>query len=160
MKDLLAGEVNGELNIISTSRDPRARFLSNLVNRPFEMEGQMFASFEGFYQGIKFPPEDRRRWRAFASSYGYAKQFGQEAIGDYVWWPDEKIHYASRRHKEILARGLRASFEQNPDRMEALLATRGLKLRHETGEKEKPYSPLPKKEFCKLLTRIRDKAPR
>jgi len=158
MEDILAGKVHGELNIHSKSTDARARLLSALANRPFEIDGQMFSSVEGFYQGIRFAFEDPRRRRAFASSYGYAQQFHKEASGEFVWWKAEKIHCGSARHIEIIELAIRESFYQNPDRMKALLDTRGLRLRHLTGKEDEPNSPLPAETFCKLLSKIRDEA--
>lgn len=150
---------NGGLNIYARSVDARARLLSALANRPFQIGRQMFASLEGFYQGIKFGWDDPRRERAFASSFGYAKQFSDQAGRVSVWWDDEVVPYASLRHKEIIEIGFRASFDQNPDRLAALVATRGLRLRHETGEEDEPDAPLTRDGFCALLTKIRSEAP-
>ena len=85
MHDLLAGEENGTLNIHSRSRDERARRLSPLFNRPFELDDTIFSSFEGFFNGIKFPEGDKRRKLAFASSYGHAQRFGSQTDGATVW---------------------------------------------------------------------------
>ena len=66
MNDILAGREDGFFNIHIESRDKRARLLSNFANRPFELnESQMFASVEGFIQGIKFHCGNPKRWRAF-----------------------------------------------------------------------------------------------
>ena len=58
--------------------------------------------------------------------------------------------------KEIVELGFRASFEQNPDRMQALKDTRGLVITHDIGEEDPPDSPFTQREFCELLTKIRD----
>lgn len=158
MEDILAGKTDNEFNVNSRSRNPNAKLLSALANRPFEIDGQMFSSIEGFYQGIRFPPDDRRRLRAFASSYGYAQQFRREGSKEFVWWQDKQIPYGSAEHKALIELAFRADFDQNPDRLEALKRTKGLRIRHETGEEDEPDSPFTKEEFCTLLTKIREEA--
>lgn len=156
MKDLLLGESDGKLNVHSRSHDKRARLLSALANRPFEVNGQMFSSVEGFFQGIRFPFDDPRRARAFASCFGYAREFRHHADENWIWWDGEKIPAGSLQYKQIIEMGFRESFGQNPDRMQALKNTRGLELTHNIGEEDLPNSPFTQGEFCKLLTKIRD----
>jgi hypothetical protein len=162
--DIHAGERNGYLNITSRSRGPRARLLSALANRPFQFEydwrasasRHWYSSLEGWYQGIKFSPDDPRRYEAFASCFGHAKAFSKQAENQYVWWGGfAPIVYASPPHKQLIEAAFRASFPKGSDREKALLDTRGLKLVHETNEPDAPDSPLTKVEFAALLTKIR-----
>ncbi|MBI5732839.1 hypothetical protein HY967_02685, partial [Candidatus Jorgensenbacteria bacterium] len=62
------------LNVWSKSTDWRARYLSNFAADPFELEGEGFASVEGFIQGIKYPLDDPRREQAFNSVGKEAKR--------------------------------------------------------------------------------------
>lgn len=156
MRDVLAGEEDGCINVHSRSRELRARLLSALYNRPFQIGGQWFASLEGFYQGIKFPLDDIRRYQAFASCFGHAQSFSKLAEREYVWWAFETIPYASHRHLQIVEIGFRESFRQCPDRMEALCATAGLQIIHETGQADAPGGVMPSWKFCEFLTRIRE----
>lgn len=165
MADILAGKIGNTFNIHSKSRDETARLLSNFINRPFEIDGYWMASVEGFIQGIKFPVGDKRRQRAFASTGGFAKKLG---LG--VRYPDIFFNvehprggyyaamsdYGSDIHHHQIERAIRAKFEQNDDCIEALLATKGLELTHDTGEPESPDTSLPAKVFCDILTRIRE----
>lgn len=156
MESANPGDPPGTLNVNSRSQDPRGRLLSALANRPFELKGIMFASVEGFFQGIRFPFDDPRRRRAFAASFGYAREFRHEANASRIWWNGQEISAGSIAHKELIEAAFRASFEQNPDRTQALIDTKGLSLTHDIGEEDEPGSPFTQAEFCTLLTKIRD----
>ena len=65
------------LNISSTSNDWRGLALSNFGLSPFVLDGVLFASVEGFIQGIKFREGDPQRDAAFASSGWPAKHLGE-----------------------------------------------------------------------------------
>ncbi len=156
MQDILAGESNGELNVHSRSRDPRARVLSALANRPFEFEGEMFGSFEGFFNGIKFHKNEPRRRRAFASSFGYAQRFGDEAQNKWVWWKDKQIASGSFKHRTLIKRAHRESIMHNPDRMQALIDSAGLVITHNIDTPSPPDSPYSHDDFCAELTEFRE----
>ena len=147
-------ERDGELNINSQSTDSRGRLLSNLTNRPFEINGQMCASVEGFFAGILYPLDDPRRRRAFASCYGYSQKMVKDAGKVGVWWNNKQIIYGSKEHKDLVKRALLECTMQNPDRLEALMATKGLTLVDETGTIEDPITFLTRKEFCDAMTNI------
>ncbi len=155
--DILAGKIDNTFNVHSKSRDERARLLSNFANRPFRINGHMTASVEGFIQGIKFPFDDERRERAFASVGGYAKSFSLWAPKRRVWWNGFEREYGSQEHIELIAFAISAKFDQNSDCMNALLATKGLRLTHQTSEPESPDTSLPAAVFCEILTALRDK---
>ena len=51
--DIYSGETgDGKFNIIGDSNDERSRLLSNFSNTPLFLQGEYFASMEGFIQGI------------------------------------------------------------------------------------------------------------
>lgn len=160
MTDILAGQIGNTFNVHSKSRDERARLLSNFANRPFRIGGDMFASVEGFIQGIKFPQKlmevDDLRYRAFASTGNYAKSWAKLTLYRYVWWNGGELEYGSDAHHQLIESAIRAKFEQNPDCMEALLSTSEFALTHDTGGPESPDTSLPAKLFCEILTKIRD----
>ena len=157
MQDILVGESDGELNVHSRSRDPRARVLSALANRPFSMIGAgMFASFEGFFNGIKYHYDDPRRRRAFASSFGYAQRFGDEAQNEWVWWHGKRISSGSPEHRDLIKQAHRESIMQNPDRMQALIDSAGLVITHNIGTPSPPDSPYSHNDFCAELTEFRE----
>jgi len=147
----------GELNVNSRHEDHRARILSNLVNRPFEMNGQMFASVEAFFAGTLYPPEHPRHRRGFAVCYALSQKYVREGNRENVWWNGKIYKYGSQEHKDLCEQAILESMLQNLDRKEALLATKGLVLRHETGFEQPKDTFLTKHEFCDILTRIREK---
>ena len=150
----------GEININCRNEDPRGRLLSNLINRPFRMNDQMCASVEGFFAGILYPPNNEEKERAFASCYTYAQKMVQNAHmmynRDKVWWNDQELKYGSTEHKQLLREALLQCTLQNPDRLEALKATKGYILRHLTGTPEDPNNFLSRLEFCQMMTEIRE----
>lgn len=147
-----------ELNISSRSDDWRACRLSNFSADLVVLNGQTFASVEGFIQGIKFPVDHHLREWAARSVGLQAKRFGRYAEREFVWWQGQTISYGSAEHYYLIERAVRAKFEQNPGAMNALLATAGLELVHDTGQAESRHTSLPAIVFCDILTRIREEA--
>ncbi len=132
-----------------------ARMLSPLRNRPFKFEGIWFASFEGFFAGIKYPEGSEARFEAFASSLGYAQQLGGQADTKLAFWARRKVALGSQEHISIVKAAHWASIMGNQDRKQALLATEGLFLTHEVETGADPhYSP---EQFCADLMELREK---
>jgi predicted NAD-dependent protein-ADP-ribosyltransferase YbiA (DUF1768 family) len=144
------------LNITSKSDDLRARILSNFSGYSFTLDGLKFASVEGFIQGTKFPENDPRRNAAFGLMGKEAKKYGTYAERKFVWWGGKEIPYASEEHRNLIERAIRAKFNQSPQAIKALLATRDLVLIHDTGEPEPPDTSLPASIFCRILMDIRE----
>ncbi len=144
------------LNIHSRSSDERARKLSNFSVHGFRLDGDALASVEGFIQGIKFPKGHPNRIEAFNSTGMKAKKLGETAERKSIWWKSYTCAYGSPEHHRLLAVAIRAKFVQNHDAMEALLATEGLALTHDTGEPEPSNTSLPAQIFCDILTNIRE----
>lgn len=146
------------LNISSDSEDWRARRLSNFWGDPFVLDGEKFASVEGFIQGIKFSEHNPMRRLCFDAVGKEAKRLGRSAERKYVWWKGEAIPYGSDEHHKLIERVIRAKFEQNKKAMKALLATEEMELTHDLGYPESPKTSLPARVFCDILTRIREEA--
>jgi len=144
------------INIGSKSDDWRARACSNFPVFPFEMDGIMMVSVEGFIQGIMQCEGEANRYLAFSTSGGEAKRLGSTSERQFVWWNGEKINFGSSQHQELIERAIRAKFEQNPEAMRALLATVGEEITHDLGKPESPNTSLPAKTFCDILMRIRE----
>ncbi len=144
------------LNIISTSTDWRGQTLSNFAHTPFELDGVHLESAEGFIQGIKFPLGDPRREEAFRSHGIKAKRLGEGAERKHVWWNGEEIPYRSTWHELIITRALMAKFDQDQHAKRALMATKGMRLTHDTGVVESIDTSLPEGIFCGILATIRD----
>ena len=147
-------ETQTVLNVTSKSRDWRAYTLSNFPCFPFALDGQLFASTEGFIQGIKYPEKDTLRQQCFTSWGMVAKSMGEHAERKFVWWNGKAIRYGTAKHHRLIARAIRAKFACNLGALMALQATRGLILIHDVGP-ESPYTSLPASVFCEILTEIR-----
>ncbi|MGB6103119.1 MAG: hypothetical protein WBF88_04640 [Pusillimonas sp.] len=150
-------ETRSSLNVSFTSTDWRGVALSNFSLSPFVLDGDVFASVEGFIQGIKFPEDDPRREQAFQSSAWDAKHFGDQADRSAVYWNKERIGYGSTEHHQLIERAIRARIEQSVGLRAILLATHGLTLIHDTGHgPDSPKTSLPAAVFCRILTELRD----
>ncbi|MEQ1882743.1 MAG: hypothetical protein ABL878_17445 [Burkholderiales bacterium] len=110
------------LNIVQ-SIAPNFAPISNLAHTPFELDGQRYASIEGFWQGLKrLDPVERR---------AMAKLWGGEAKGrgGSVDQPTEfayegvMIAAGSPEHWALMRTACEAKFTQNDEARNALLAT-------------------------------------
>lgn len=151
--DILAGEVDGVLNIHSRSRDWRARTLSPLWNRPFKFKNKMFGSFEGFFNGIKYLEDDPKREYVFASCLGEAQRYGTLVESEYAWWCGKKMPLGSPEHLSLVRAAHRASILDGDRRKFALLATETLRLTHKTETPPDPHYP--PEVFCADLMELR-----
>ncbi len=117
------------LNIVQ-SIAPRFAPISNLAHTPFELNGQRYASIEGFWQGLKRPGPVERR--------AMAKLWGGEAKerGGGVAQPTEfayegaTIKAGSPEHWALMRAACEAKFTQHDEARIALLATGGRWLTH------------------------------
>jgi predicted NAD-dependent protein-ADP-ribosyltransferase YbiA (DUF1768 family) len=144
------------LNVSSTSTDWRGLALSNFGLSPFEMDGILFASIEGFIQGIKFPEDDPRRAQAFSLSGWDAKHLGNQADRSGAYWAGACLPYGSDRHHRLIEAAICARIAQSIGLQSALLSTEGMTLVHDTGREESHTTSLPAAVFCEILSRIRD----
>src|SRR5579885_3822512 len=94
------------VNVSSASTDWRGVALSNFGLSPFVLEGLLFASVEGFIQGIKFPEGDPRRELAFAASGWPAKRLGETADRSGAYWQGARIEYGSADHHRLIERAI------------------------------------------------------
>jgi predicted NAD-dependent protein-ADP-ribosyltransferase YbiA (DUF1768 family) len=148
--------VEQTINISSTSRDWRGLALSNFGLSPFVLDGMLFASVEGFIQGIKFPEGDPRRAAAFIASGWEAKRLGDTADRSGAYWGGVSQVYGSPDHHRLIERAMRARIAQSLGLQEALRSTAGATLIHDTGSgRESPTTSLPAAVFCRILTEIR-----
>jgi predicted NAD-dependent protein-ADP-ribosyltransferase YbiA (DUF1768 family) len=142
------------LNVSSGSSDWRCYALSNFPCFPFELDGAIFVSVEGFIQGIKFPEEYPQRWEAFNLWGKKAKLIGEDARRANVWWKGSQIPYGSTEHHLLIGRAIAAKFHCNSGARFALASTGNAKLVHNVGP-ESPHTSLPADIFCKILTDLR-----
>lgn len=106
--------------------------ISNLARTRFDLDGQSYASIEGFWQGLKFDdPAQRRRiaalWGAEAREAG--KPAGQPPVFTYA---GAGIAAGSPEHWHLMRRACAAKFDQHAGARAALLATGQRWLTHKT----------------------------
>ncbi|MBR8653351.1 hypothetical protein KDH83_08540 [Achromobacter sp. Marseille-Q0513] len=144
------------VNISANASDWRGQALSNFCLSPFVLDGALYASIEGFIQGIKFPEGDPVRAAAFQASGWDAKHLGDGARRDAVHWQDARIAYGSAEHHRLIERAIRARVSQSTGLRQALASTAGAAIAHETGAPESPATSLPATVFCRILETLRE----
>lgn len=149
-------QADNTLNVSSTSSDWKGVALSNFQLSPFSLDGILFASIEGFIQGIKFPEGDARREQAFVSSGWEAKNLAGEADRSGAYWQGRKFVYGSSEHHRLIERAIRARIAQNSGLAQVLASTGDATLVHITNEPESPTTSLPAVVFCRILNQMRD----
>ncbi|MCC7369290.1 MAG: hypothetical protein IT306_12750 [Chloroflexi bacterium] len=118
------------LNVGYRTADARIKLISNLAPTPFELDGRVYASVEGLWQGLKFPSAADRR-RVADLHGGAAKRAGAEAIpAEHFKYEGQKIVPGTHAHWKLMERACWAKFTQNEDAREALLATLPRPLTH------------------------------
>jgi len=130
--DIGAKEVacNEPINIASTVKDAAHAMISNFAAAPFVLDGEEYASVEGFWQGLKFTDAAKRR--EVAGLVGHAARLaGQEAeYGATVTYAGEEVPVGAWQHWALMERACRAKFEQCHEAREALLSTGARPLMH------------------------------
>jgi predicted NAD-dependent protein-ADP-ribosyltransferase YbiA (DUF1768 family) len=120
------------VNVTFTCSDPQIRLISNLAHTPFELDSVSYASVEGFWQGLKFPAQWRRR--EIASLHGKeAKRAGRGAEeSNTIVYFDQAIRVGTFAHWQLMSRACAAKFTQHEEAKNALLSTVGRPLTHIT----------------------------
>ena len=110
------------LNIIR-SIEPRFAPISNLAHTPFELDGERYASIEGFWQGLKNAnPTERRAIAKLsgAEAKGRGSAIGQPPQFDY---DGASVTAGSPEHWALMRAACVAKFAQHDGARVALLAT-------------------------------------
>jgi predicted NAD-dependent protein-ADP-ribosyltransferase YbiA (DUF1768 family) len=125
---------------------------SNFATTPITVEGESYASIEGFWQMMKFPEnqQDPRAlfpglvWPHTRAEVAQMSSFTAKKAGtiaeehmktmgiDWVTWRGQKMVYRSQDrglHYDLIHRAMVAKFEQNPEVKRLLIATGDLILR-------------------------------
>ena len=145
------------LNIRSGSSDWRGRILSNLAPTPFRIGDFVFPSVESPLQGIKFADPSTRQ-KVFVMNGLDALKAGRvitrtikDDTNHFVYWQNERLSYNSLEHRLLIAMFIHEKVRQNPEVQQALLATAGTFIFHDTGGKESPHTSLPEKFYIEVL---------
>jgi carbon-monoxide dehydrogenase small subunit len=147
-------------NVSSFERSPAARLLANFAHTPFVAWDTQFASFEGFWQGLKFPQDSPERRQTFALWGEDAKRAGQRAGAvEEISWNGRTIRIGSPEHHELARLALRAKILQNPAVRRALLGMGSETITHALRRPDGVILPdsetLPAAVFTRILTDLR-----
>jgi predicted NAD-dependent protein-ADP-ribosyltransferase YbiA (DUF1768 family) len=119
------------INVTSRSPEPVV-LISNFAHTPFDLDGQRYASVEGFWQSLKFPDPAKRQ--EVAALYG-----GEARAARFSALDTETFEYGGRTvrvgtadHWDLMRAACEAKFAQNAAAREALLATGSRPLTHRT----------------------------
>ena len=153
--------------------------LSNFAATPFELDGERYASVEGFWQSMLYPeicpdckPDPRLiskkvTWKYYrfqveqmtaceAKAAGTLAEENMKTLGiDWVTYNGKRFPYRSAtpgEHYRLILAAMRAKLEQNPEVKRILLATGDLKLRPD--HIEEPNAP-PEWHYYELWMQIR-----
>lgn len=111
------------INIHSRIADPELRLIGNLAHTPFELDGKLYQSVEGFWQGLKFgDPEDRMR---IAELHGTAAKRAGEAAPVHATFEyrGERFRVGRPDHWRLMREACQAKFTQCDPARRALLST-------------------------------------
>lgn len=116
------------INVSYGSKDPTEKLLSNLAPTPFTMDGQSFASVEGFWQGIKRHYTDPERMKIFQLTGISAKLAApKHQEGDqWVWYQDQTFLLGSDANQLLLKRALAHKLRDNPMELRAEFRARSV----------------------------------
>jgi predicted NAD-dependent protein-ADP-ribosyltransferase YbiA (DUF1768 family) len=143
---------NEPLNVVSTSADPAARWISNFAPTPFFLEGQTFACVEAFWQGLKFEDEAERARVALLEGRAALRAGRERPYGPTVTYQGREVRVGTAEHWQLMERACRAKFAQNLGAREALLSTGDRPLVHRT---RKDSRTIPGAILCDIWMRVR-----
>jgi len=145
---------NGRIININSKGKGMSSTLSNFTRSPFVLDGVRYESFEGFWQGLKFPEDHPKRIEAQKLFWIQAKLISKDLNTTNLYYNNKIIHYNSKELYELAKRAERERFLQNPDQKQALLSTGNTKLIHLVQIRDS--KSLPRKVFCKILIELRE----
>lgn len=131
--------------------------LSNFAPHPFEIDGVLCNSMEGFLQSLKFSNPDMqvevcKLVGKQAKFKGKKKKWWKTQT---LWWRGVEIKRDSEEYQILLDRAFDA-LSQNDGFKKALIATGNATLTHSIGKNDPSTTVLTRQEFCSRLTKIRD----
>lgn len=140
------------INVTSRNPDPQVRLIGNLAATAFELDGERYASVEGFWQSLKSDSDaDRRRVAALSGSE--AKRAGSAVeYGATVTHRGEAIPVGTWAHWQLMAKACAAKFAQDFEARSALLATGTRPLVHKV---RKDSRTIPGAIMAEIWMRIR-----
>ena len=144
------------VDIWSKSEYP-ADVLSNLCSNGFRFDGMVCGSMEGFLQSLKQKDKDKQRQICSMKGKNAKKMTSTGWQTDQiVWWKGHPIDRQSQDFYNLVRAAYLSMFEQNERFRMALMSTRGMTLYHSRGEQNPYKTILTEREFCQILTELRD----
>lgn len=141
------------INITSKQACPELRLIGNFAATPFSLDGEAYASTEGFWQSLRAPdPEERARIRALD---GLAAKKAGEAYPyeEAVTYRGQEIAVGSPEHWVLMRRAVEAKFRANDRARAALLSTGNTPLVHQIGVDSKT---IPGAVMASIWMEVRD----
>jgi predicted NAD-dependent protein-ADP-ribosyltransferase YbiA (DUF1768 family) len=119
------------INVTSRSPEPIV-LISNLAHTPFELDGQRYASVEGFWQSLKFADPAKRV--ETAELYGQrARSAGYDVpYQDTLQYQGRIVRVGTADHWDLMKAACQAKFDQDSPARAALLMTGSRPLMHRT----------------------------
>ncbi|MBE6257238.1 MAG: hypothetical protein E7103_04685 [Prevotella sp.] len=144
------------IDIWSKSKYP-AYILSNLYDSIFIFDDVECHSMEGLLQSLKYQDEGKQhqicRLRGMDAKRMSSSDWQRDQI---VWWKGKALKRQSDDYMKLITEAYAALYQQNQSFRKALLATKGKRLLHSRGKKNPHETILTEKEFCAILTELRD----
>lgn len=138
------------------SRRPR-KVLSNLCSNGFRFDGMVCGSMEGFLQSLKQKDKDKQRQICSMKGRNAKKMTSTGWQTDQIiWWKGNPIDRQSQDFYNFISAAYLSMFQQNERFRTALMSTRGMVLYHSHGERNPFKTILTEREFCQILTELRD----
>lgn len=131
--------------------------LSNFTPYTFTFRGRDFCTMESLLQGMKFEGI-KKQDRVFGLIGKAAKRKGKKSkwyLRQTLYWQGEPMKRDSSEYWELVIEAFR-SLSLNKDFRKALLATGDRTLYHTMGKADPTRTILTEKEFCDILTSIRE----
>jgi predicted NAD-dependent protein-ADP-ribosyltransferase YbiA (DUF1768 family) len=144
------------LNVASMTPEEIGKWMSNFAPAPFTLDGVRYSCVEAFYVCLKFPDDPAMKARIRTMEGREAKRAGSKQKTTMTRYRDAEFLLGSAEHHALIKRAIRAKLEQNAEIAQAFAATHPRPIIHDTGREDKPGTALPGKDFCRILTELRD----
>ena len=145
------------MDIGSRNKYP-AGALSNFSPHSFTIDGVTCASMEGWLQSLKFKSADMQKEICKLVGFGAKKRGSKKP-----WQRTQTLHWQgveykrdSKEYQDLLDRAY-DELAKNKKFQKALLATQKANLTHSMGKRNIRETVLTEREFCRRLTKIRER---
>ena len=113
--------------------------------------------YGGFLQSLKYKDiEEQRHICRLSGKEAKRMTTASWQEDQTVWWKGQTIDRQSKMFLRLVRAAYKAMFEQNESFRTALMSTCGKVLYHSQGAQDSHKTILTEKEFCSILTELRD----